>query len=167
MQINFTAGNIDIALTIMREAAQWLADTQNPMWDINTLTRERINNPPDEFLVAWLGSESAACCLLSYEDPLFWPDIPAGTSGFLHKIAVRRKFAGQGIAMRLIEHAQELCRMKNITMLRLDTDLHRPKLCALYEGMGFQRTGERRMHLPEDTGGHCDVALYEKELRSL
>ena len=164
MHLTFTAGDVETALDIMREAAQWQIDRGTPLWGLETLTRARLNNPAGEFLTAWVDGESAACGLLSFEDRLFWPDVPAGGSGFLHKLAVRRRFAGTGVASQLVAYAEELCRGRGVYMLRLDTDLHRPKLCAVYEGLGFRRVGVRTMRLPQEGLGQCDVALYEKAL---
>jgi DNA-3-methyladenine glycosylase len=173
MHLTFTAGDAETALDIMREAAQWQIDRGTPLWALETLSRARLNNPAEEFLVAWVDGEqrsdgappqAVACCLLSFEDRLFWPGIPAGTSGFLHKLAVRRAFAGTGVAARLALHAEELCRGRGVFALRLDTDLHRPKLCAFYEALGYRRVGERAMRLPQEGMGRCDVALYEKNL---
>jgi len=164
MQLTFTTGDTAAALSIMREAAQWQIDLGNKLWGIETITRERLNNPAEEFLVAWLGDESVSCCLLSYEDRLFWPDVPAGSSGFVHKLAVRRRFAGQGIAAALMRHAETLCLARGVDMMRLDTDATRPKLCAFYENLGYRRVGLRVMKLPGEGMGKCQVALYEKEL---
>ena len=94
---------------------------------------------------------------------LFWPEVPTGTSGFVHKLCVRRKFAGQGVAEGMLRYAAELCRAQGISMLRLDTDLSRPKLCALYERAGFRRVGVRSIFSPS-MGVTLDVAMYEMEL---
>ena len=165
MSLQFTTGDIETALDIMREAAQWQIDQKKLLWGLHTLTRERLANPPEEYHVAWMDGESAACCLLSFEDSFFWPNIPAGTSGFVHKIAVRRKFAGQGLAAQVIDYAAQCCRAKGIPVLRLDTDVQRPKLCALYEGLGFRRVGAVVKDLSkEGNSAALLVALYEKEL---
>jgi len=164
MTISFTIGDVDPALDIIREAGQWQLEHGREMWVMDTLTRDYIQNPPDEFIVAWVDGEAAACCLLSFSDPIFWPDVPAGTSGFLHKVAVRRKFAGQGIPARLIAYAEQLCREKNINMLRLDTDLDRPKLRAMYERLGFVPVGTRVLRLAELNFEPIEVVLFEKEL---
>jgi len=186
MHIKFTTGDVAPALSIMREAAQWQIDLDTPLWLMETLTREMITNPPDEFHVAWLEPnldstqrssayadmtggngappQAAACLLLSYHDPVFWPEIPAGTSGFLHKIAVRRKFAGHGIVAQLIAHAEQNCLARGITTMRLDTDINRPKLCALYKSLGYLQVGRRTMIIPEKNFEPFEVALFEKEL---
>jgi len=186
MKLHFTTGDVDTALDIMREAAQWQIDQGTQLWLMDTLTRKMINNPADEFHVAWLEQnrdstqrsdfcmplhaqssappQAAACCLLSTHDPVFWPEIPAETSGFLHKIAVRRKFAGQGVVARLIAHAEQTCLARGIPMMRLDTDINRPKLRALYEGLGYVQVGTRTLALPELNMESIEVALFEKRL---
>jgi len=163
MRLTFTAGDVDAALSIMREAALWQLAQGTPLWQLENLTREKITNPAEEFVVAWADGESAACCLLSFEDKLFWPEVPAGTSGFVHKLAVRRAFAGTGVTTQLMAHAEELCRARGVSVLRLDTDLSRPKLCALYERAGFRRVGVRTLH-SQAMGVTLDCAMYEKEL---
>jgi len=124
------------------------------------INRECITNPADEFHVAWMNGEPVATCLLSFSDPIFWPDIPPGTSGFVHKLAVRRQFAGQGLAEAMLVHAARCCLARGIPTLRLDTDPNRPGLCALYERCGFICVGKRRIFV-SSLGKTLDVALYE------
>jgi len=162
--MRFAAGDTDAALDIMREAAQWLVDAGKPMWRLEALTREKLANPAEEFHVLYVDGESAAAMLLSFEDRFFWPEVPAGASGFVHKLSVRRKFAGQGLAQRMLSHAAALCREKGVPMLRLDTDPHRPGLVALYERCGFRRVGVVKLDLRAQCEGVIDVALYEREL---
>jgi len=162
MHLTFTSGDTETAIGIMREAARWQIAQGTPLWRLENLTREKIANPDGEFHVAWSGKESAAAMLLSYHDPLFWPEVAAGTSGFVHKLAVRRGFAGQGAAEAMLRHAAALCREKGVPMLRLDTDLRRPRLCALYERAGFRRVDVRQLYSPA-MGVTLDVAMYEME----
>jgi len=159
---HFTAGDADTAIDIMREAARWLADAGKPMWRLETVTREKIKNPAEEFHVLYLDGESAAAMLLSFHDPFFWPEV-AGASGFVHKLAVRRRFAGQGLGEAMLARAAALCREKGVPMLRLDTDPHRPGLCALYERAGFRRLDVRQVLVPS-IQVMMDVARYEREV---
>jgi GNAT superfamily N-acetyltransferase len=102
--IEMRAGATDLAITIMREVAQWC--------------------------------------------------IEVGRPGFIHKLCVRRDFAGRNLSTKMVEHAVSECKKKTIDLVRLDTDFVNPRLCALYEGMGFIRAGRKR------TNGR-DCALYE------
>jgi ribosomal protein S18 acetylase RimI-like enzyme len=146
----------------MREAAQWLIDTGRPMWGMDELTRAALKNPPEDYLVLYAGGDPAAACLLTFEDWIFWPDVPAGTSGFIHKLAVRRAFAGQGYAQTLIRHAASICADKGIRSLKLDCDPDRKGLCKFYQSAGFALKGIKTMKTRR--WGEIGVALYEMEL---
>ena len=156
--IRYTTGEKLEALAIMREAAQWLIDTDKPMWNLDELLPENFCND-DEFVVMYIGNESAAALILSFEDRYFWPDVPRNRSGFIHKLAIRRKFAGCGIAKQLIFHVIEMCKSKGITELRLDCDPHRRSLCMLYESCGFKLKEIKSLNTSRL--GIIDVAFYE------
>ena len=156
----FTTGDIDESISIMREAAQWLNDKKEPMWSFDELNRDVLRNPAQEFIVMYGdNSESIATLLLSYEDNFFYPDIPRDTSGFIHKLAVRRKYAGKGLTNRLIEYAVSICKEKGIASIRLDCDPHRKKLCAFYESFGFELTDVKRINTRRL--GEIDIAFYK------
>ena len=76
-------------------------------------------------------------------DPAFWPNVPKGESLFIHKLAVVRRFAGQGIADAMIDHAKAMCMGRGIAVLRLDCHGARAKLRAVYERNGFMCVAER------------------------
>ncbi|MDR2514921.1 MAG: GNAT family N-acetyltransferase [Christensenellaceae bacterium] len=162
-EVKFSLSDVDAALSILQEAAAWLIASGKPMWKPESLTREKLNNPAEEFLVLWVEGEAAATLTLSFYDPLFWPDLPPGASGFAHKLAVRRKFAGQGLAAKLLLHAAELCRQRDVPALRLDTDADRPALHALYEGLGFRLAGTKRL-VPPGHSDAFDLHLYALDL---
>lgn len=151
------AGETDLAISVMREVAQWCIDAGLPMWALNELTREALlRHPPAEadFRVAYVDGEPAAAMILQWRDPKFWPEVPEGESGFIHKLCVRRAFAGRGMSARMVDAAVAECRQRGATCLRLDTDNGRPRLCRLYEAMGFRKVGRVRRD-------GRDYALYE------
>ena len=155
--IEIRAGETDLAIAIMREVAQWCIEIGRPMWRLDELTREALlRNPPagEDFRVAWVDDTPAASMILQWYDPLFWPDIPADGSGFIHKLCIRRDFAGRNLSTKIVEHAVSECKKKTIDLVRLDTDFANPRLCALYEGMGFVSGGRKRIN-------GRDYALYE------
>lgn len=154
----YTAGDVDESLSIMQEAAQWLIDTGRPMWHLKDLTREAIANPAEDFIVLWDGEQGVSTLTLSFADPYFWPDIPSGTSGFIHKLSVRRAYAGSGVAESIVKIAAEICKSKGIYELRLDCDPHRSGLCAFYEHIGFNRVQEKTIQTVRF--GTIDLAYY-------
>jgi GNAT superfamily N-acetyltransferase len=163
MDLHFTSGNKSEAIDIIREAARWLIDTGKPMWGEDELTDEHFSNPPEEFIVMWDGNQSVAAMTLSFTkniiDKHCWPEIPPDESGFLHKLSVRRKYAGKGLAARLAEHAKQLCAAKGIRYLRLDCDANREGLMALYKSCDFSLVETKTFHTPKLK--EIDVAMFE------
>src|SRR5690554_6358512 len=103
----------------MREAARWLIDIDKPLWKIEDICREKIKNPPEEFIVLKIKGVSAAAMTLSFYDPFFWPNINKGNSGFIHKLSIKRAYAGKGYAQKLIDQAKIICIEKGVRFLRL------------------------------------------------
>jgi GNAT superfamily N-acetyltransferase len=154
------AGDADLAIQVMREVAQWCIDTGCPMWTLPELTREALlKHPPGEgdFRVLRVGGDPAAAMILVWRDEKFWPEVAEGDAGFIHKLCVRRAFAGRQLSARMVNAAAAECRERGARFLRLDTDVRRPRLCSLYEGMGFARVGHRSV-------GGRDYALYELKI---
>ena len=60
-----------------------------------------------EFLLAENDGETAGTIKFQLEDPEIWPDVPAGESAFIHRLAVRRRFAGQSVSTALLKWSVE------------------------------------------------------------
>ena len=99
-----------------------------------------------------------ATFVLVEDDPLFWKDIRPNESVFIHKIAVDRRFARQGFGVQILDFAKGLALERGKYFLRLDTDVHRVPVRALYERYGFHWAGELRVH-------DFDCVLYEIAMR--
>lgn len=87
-------------------------------------------------------------------DKLYWPDMPKGTSLYLHKICVDPSHSGKGYADAMIQFFIEKGRKEGYEDVRLDVRRHKDKLRAMYERNGFKlyKIGK---FIPE-----CDTALY-------
>ena len=123
------------------EAAQWVDALGEVMWETGELAPERIAVEIDagQFYIAMADGDPAGVIRFQLEDTLFWPDLPSDhTSAFVHRLAVRRRYKGQGISTALLRWAIDHARTLGRSHLRLDCDKSRPKLMALYEGVGFQ-----------------------------
>jgi len=143
----------DLAIEILREVGQWLVDTDRELWVIEGLTLENLI---DDFTRKGLyvmyadrndgtAPEPAAVFILQWEDPLYWPGVPANTSGFIHKLAIRRAFGGQNLFAAIIDFCQKQCQAKGVHSIQLETDAERPKLMQFYERHGFRPTYQRPM----------------------
>lgn len=161
-EIQVTRGSVQDAVSVMCEAAQWLEDRGMPLWTQAEIIALPEQYPAAAFLTLYFDNHPAAAALLTDADPLFWPDIPPGTSGFLHKLSVRRAYAGQGLALRMLDSAAHICKKEGMKSLRLDCDASRNKLIALYQTAGFKPVGVRRVHT--ETHGTVMAALLARAL---
>ena len=93
------------------------------------------------------------------EDQPFWGDRPR-PSAHLHRLAVRRSLAGQGIGRQMVEWAIHTVARQGIPRLRLECLFDAARLRAFYESLGFLLVGA-----VDDQGYH--LALYEREVQSL
>ncbi|SFE60806.1 GNAT family N-acetyltransferase [Spirosoma endophyticum] len=153
MTFTFRNDQPDLAIDILREVGQWLAENDRELWEVDTLTPKNIldqfttNNLYVMYADKQDGTtpEPAAVFILQWEDPLFWPDVPANTSGFIHKLAIRRPFNGQNLFATILDFSRDECLKRGIKTLQLETDATRPKLMQFYERHGFQPTYQRAM----------------------
>ncbi|HEV2328749.1 MAG TPA: GNAT family N-acetyltransferase [Verrucomicrobiae bacterium] len=92
------------------------------------------------------------------EDIEFWPDVSQGQSVFVHRLAVKRRFAAGMISSALLNWAVARARALGKVYLRLDCEASRPKLRAVYERFGFTHHSNRRV-------GPYFVSRYEYLVR--
>lgn len=109
----------------------------------------------EDFYVYCINNKPVGCLALTDEDKVYWPDIPAGKSLYIHKLAVKREFSGRGISKKLIDYSKNLAHTRGISAIRLDCNMSRGKLCELYESQGFQYFKK----ITTNTG--YTLALYE------
>jgi len=161
MTQNFTisVGQIDRTIAIMREVAQWCIDTGKETWKLEELTHQKLMNglTEDNFYLGKMNGDDACCMILQWYDPLFWPDLMEFEAGYIHKLCVKREFAGLRLSENMVESAVKECHKRNVPYLRLDTGLHKKVLCNLYESLGFTKVGET-------TNYRGEFALYETKI---
>lgn len=154
-----TVNDLEAVSSILGEAARWLEDTGVRMWRDDELSSARIADDVTGglFFLAECDGVSAGTIKFQLEDPLFWPDLPQGEAAYIHRLAVRRRFAGQGVSTALMQWAVELTRTLGRRYVRLDCEVARPKLRAVYERFGFRHHSDRQV-------GPYHVARYEYAL---
>lgn len=130
------------------------------MWVEGELTDDRVALEVEAgfFFVAECDGGIAGAVRFQLEDELFWPDLDTDDSAFVHRLAVRRRYAGQGVSTALLGWAAALARSLGKRYLRLDCDEERSRLRAVYERFGF------RLHSFRQVGSYY-VARYELPLR--
>lgn len=148
-------GEFAIASGIMTEAGNWLAGLGQPLWGPDEVTEQALGARPADglVLVGYIAGEPVVTTLLDWQDDLFWPG--KSDSGFIHRLAIRRAYAGRGHAETLLGEAAAICRTSAKPYLRLDCVASRDKLRSFYERCGFRFVGTA-VREP-----HFHQALYE------
>lgn len=133
-------GAIAEADVLIREAADWLIAKGEPLWGPNEISYDELVRVTraGELVTGRVEGALAACLYLHGEDTLFWPQDKPGEAFYIHRLAVARKHAGQGLAHRMLDWAVNETRAKGRPYLRLDCE-PREKLLALYRNCGFAR----------------------------
>lgn len=131
------------------------------MWRDDELSPERIAADVADgyFFLARCQREAVGTIKFQLHDPVFWPDTPADEAAFIHRLAVRRAFAGGQLSALLLRWAADRARNANRRFLRLDCEAARPRLRAVYERCGFQHHSDRQV-------GPYFVSRYELGLSS-
>ena len=135
----------DLFLTILREVGQWLVDNNQEMWDIDTLTADNLidEHTRGNCYVLYADEQPAAAFILQWADPLYYADVPPNTAGFIHKVAIRRAFAGQNLFGPMLDFCRHQCVARGIHEIQLETDATRPALLLFYERYSFRPTYQR------------------------
>lgn len=129
--------------SVLQEAALWLAEAGRPLWSAAEISPERVRGDTEKglFHIAWHGhpanDQVIGVMKIELEDAHFWPEIPAGTSAYVHKLAVRRSWAKMGVSAALLAYARTHAQQLRRGCLRLDCAADRQKLRSLYEDFGF------------------------------
>jgi GrpB-like predicted nucleotidyltransferase (UPF0157 family)/GNAT superfamily N-acetyltransferase len=143
----------------LREAAQWLEQRGLTLWRADELLSSRIAADVDAglFFIAECEGEVAGVVKFQLEDALIWPDVPQTQSAFVHRLAIRRRFAGGGISSALLSWAVQRARSLGRSYLRLDCGASRQRLRGVYEQFGFRHHSDRQV-------GPYFVSRYEYDV---
>jgi GNAT superfamily N-acetyltransferase len=154
-----TLEDLPTVSAILSEASAWL-DLQNmSLWQQEHISRSVIQQDIKLglFYIAFCEGIAAGVVKFQTEDLEHWPDINQADSAFLHRLAVRRSFAGGTVSMQIFQWAIEHSRDLGRQFLRLDCVADRPRLRLVYENFGFKHHSDRQV-------GSRFVARYEYEI---
>jgi GNAT superfamily N-acetyltransferase len=157
-----TAQDIDLVAEILREAARWLEEQGMPMWRQDELLPSHIVADVDsgQFFLAECDGVPAGTIRFQLADNLFWPDVPQDDSAFIHRLAVRRRFAGGEVSSALLLWAIAHTHTLGLRYVRLDCEASRARLRAVCERIGF------RFHSNKQVGPYF-VARYEYDVMEI
>ncbi|MCL2517129.1 MAG: GNAT family N-acetyltransferase [Oscillospiraceae bacterium] len=148
--------DIPIIEDILLDVFNWLESTGKHMWVHERIKWDFLSTflKIEEFYIAYIHNEPIGCMALIDFDPLIWQDINKGESLFIHRLAVKRNHAGQGVSKVLIDYAKMQSIQRGINAVRLDCWQDREKLRAIYEREGFVCVEEKVLF------NHYHTALY-------
>jgi len=129
---------------ILQESAAWLINRGEKLWELDELNSEKIAEQVQTgmFRLAKINGEAAGCVRFQLTDEEYWDDVPHSDSAFVHRLAVKRRFAKQGVSEALIDYAKAEAKSIGKKYLRLDC-AKRENLCRLYESFGFEFHSEK------------------------
>ncbi len=129
---------------VLQEVAVWLENKGLKMWEANELAPADVEKQVKTgmFWLAKIDNEIAGCVRFQTEDNEYWDDVPHSDSAFVHRVAVKRNFAGKGVAIAMLDWAKSHAKLLNKRYLRLDCD-QREQLIKFYESQGFKFHSEK------------------------
>ena len=141
---------------ILCEAARWASSKEGPFWQEAHLAEIVIAADVEAgiYFIIECDGEAGGTLRFQLEDPEFWPDMSPGQAAYIHRLAVRRKIAGQGVSTAALEWAVRRTASLGRRVLRLDAQAMKMRLRALYERFGFTHHSNRQV-------GPYFVARYE------
>ena len=160
-ELTLRFGEMQAAISIMREVAAWGCLKGYRVWPDAWLTPEELITPdaqPENFCIGSLGGEPVCAFILQWTDSEYWPDAPRQEAAYLHKFCVRRSYAGMGMTKRVVAALKKECQIRGIRYLRLDTALDETAVQKIYLNAGF-----KIVDIIDYPNGRS-IALYEMEL---
>jgi GNAT superfamily N-acetyltransferase len=142
-----TPQDAEAVTDILREAARWLEQAGMPMWQQQELEPSRIiaDVRAGLFFLAEHSGDPAGTMKFQLDDHAFWPDAGREDAAYVHRLAVRRRYAGTGLSRTLLGWAVERTHGLGRRYLRLDCEAARPRLRAIYESFGFRYHSDRQV----------------------
>jgi GNAT superfamily N-acetyltransferase len=139
--------DVKIVSDILGEAARWLDQNGMSLWKAGELSPSSIGNDVNDslFFLAECNGEAAGTVKFQLEDLVFWPDVLREESAFIHRLAVKRNFAGGHVSSALLQWAVERTRSLGRRYLRLDCVASRPRLRAIYDVLDFGITATNKL----------------------
>jgi GNAT superfamily N-acetyltransferase len=130
-----TLNDLSTVSSILFEAALWLKQQNMVLWEEKETSPEGICQDVELglFYIAFYEDAAAGVVKFQTEDLVFWSDIPQENSAFIHRLAVRRGFAGGSVSTALMQWAVEQSRGLGKHFLRLDCASDRLRLRMVYE----------------------------------
>lgn len=134
-------GEVDKAIEIMREVAEWGRNKGLRVWLENWLTADQLITDearPENFYVGSINGEDVCSFILQWQDNEWWENSPRYEAAYLHKLCVRRTYAHMKMTCKVIECIKEECKKYDVNCIRLDTANDEEVVKQIYLNLGFK-----------------------------
>lgn len=158
---------LSLVVDLLSAAAASLVEKGNALWSAADISEAAVKEHVQDgmYYAAFDDVGPVGLFRFQLEDRQFWPEVPDGSSAFIHKVAVYPHKQGNDASHVLLRYACQLAQQHDRQFLRLDCVGGRPKLRAVYERFGFRhhsvkKLGDRefdRFELPVGSAGGKSV----------
>lgn len=153
--------DIDEVHAILEGARQWLLSKGIHQWPYpfpKDWLAKRLSE--HEIYLASVNGLHIGTVTIQWADEETWGEMP-DDAGYIHQLAIRRDFGGQGLGLQLLRWADTRIASQQKQFARLDCWSTNPKLCAYYENAGY--IFQRRAVHPQ----RLRLNLYQKEIQGI
>lgn len=151
--------DLDEVMELMTEVAQWLIQKGcEGQWP-PVIPRDFIAASIErgEVYLARQGNQVVGTVTLQWSDLSMWGERPPDAC-YVHRLAIRRTHAGQGLGRELLRWAEQTALQQGKRYLRLDCWADNPFLPQYYTDAGFTYCGEVKV-------GTWRGCLFERPLQ--
>ena len=151
--------DIEVVLEILDEASAWIINQKLPhVWVPGGFPREAFIDQISrgEVYIGLVDGKPAGTFVLQWSDVFWWGEQPPD-AGYVHKLAIRPAYAGQGVGRQMLAWAGDRTRSMGRKILRLNCMAEDRKIREYYENAGFVR-------VRDVMGPRALATLYEKTL---
>jgi GNAT superfamily N-acetyltransferase len=132
--------DVELVSDILKEATRRMEQAGLSLWREEMLEPALIAPDVDagQFFIAECAGDSAGTIKFQLEDPVVWTDAREQDAAYIHRLAVRTRYAGTGLSTELLRWAVRRTQSLDRQYLRLDCHPQRPRLREIYEDFGFR-----------------------------
>lgn len=151
----------NVVLAIKQDAARWLENKGIHQWagilmaPGEDMVHKRVHE--GEVYLAFQGEDPVGTVSILWEDPISWGEKGKdGKAGYMHGLAVLRRYAGKAVGKEILRWAMDVIRSKN-KMIRMDCMAENPRINRYFKDLDFTYAGVST--LPSG----FKVSLFEKK----
>ncbi|MFF2886186.1 GNAT family N-acetyltransferase [Paenibacillus sp. NPDC057967] len=129
---------------LLEGAARWIHSAHGlRQWREEDFTQETVDTfiGEQEVFVTERGEELVGCFSVHWSYEEIWGERYHDDAGYVHRLAVSRRYKGEGVGQELLEWAEGYIRSKGKRWLRLDCMADNPGLNRYYQSQGFDLQG--------------------------